>query len=121
MLCLHSKLQSPGWPIKQILPNVRSASVQVLRKKNPKDPADTKWQRKVAEQQGLVKALKASHAVIVREVKAETTNKLEGGGDLEPLILEENYDLVELFSKKKNHSHPTDPQTVQLSLCQGTS
>lgn len=84
----------------------------------------TKWQmwRKIANQQGLLKVLKASPAAAIRKAKAETANKLEEGDELKPLIPEEYCDLAEVLSKKnQTPSHPTDIQTVQSRLCQEPS
>lgn len=59
-----------------------------------------KWwvQREVPNEQGLVKALRASHMPAVRKVKAKMANILKAGSELEPLIPQEYHDLVEVFS-----------------------
>lgn len=58
-----------------------------------------------------MKVLRASHVPAIRVVRAETTNTLKGGDELELLIPEEYCDLAEVFSERKSDVLPPHQHT----------
>lgn len=78
--------------------------------------------RKVSNWQKLGKVLRSHLTPVVKKVKVEIANKLEGDVHSEPLISEECHDLAMVFRKKESDTLPPHcPQTVQLRSCLGSS